>query len=523
MTPRSILGLLMLVVLASIWGCDNDTTNDVGSPAAGTDKTCLGCHSSEDLLKEALGLAKTAPGESAKGSGQAGDLPPLEPWEKVLIAGANGAAFLASVHGPFYDGDANPAPHVLTCQHCHAGRADDTFLTMAEAHEGMIADPSVPGQSGCTGCHATDFAASACDACHADQVADGATSLHTTLRGFKTAIEERCPAFASGDFDGFFTESCASCHGSCGQCHVSRPDAVGGGFARLADLSLSHRFASEPSMTEQCTACHGATVGADFRGELPGNAPDAHHERGLDCAFCHTAAELHGDGTAYDHRYEVEEMPRCRDCHEADVAVNAGTSDCAVCHPGGGVTVVPAARLNHAHHAGVSANCMHCHDPVPHVALPTAQCQVCHSQPSTGCTNCHDLGGGLDAYAIDPSAIQFKIGRNANPARSEYDIAVVRHAPVDPETYANWGLDAPDYDSRPTWQYASPHNIALATPQTAAVAGQNCAYSCHRSPSGPDGFLLRESDLYEADGTTPLPDYEANLGVVIPGTFPGDR
>lgn len=51
MTQRSILVVLPLLVLAALWGCENDTSNDV---AGGTDKSCIGCHSSEDALKEAL-------------------------------------------------------------------------------------------------------------------------------------------------------------------------------------------------------------------------------------------------------------------------------------------------------------------------------------------------------------------------------------------------------------------------------------------------------------------------------------
>jgi hypothetical protein len=58
MTQRSILvALPLLIAMAILWGCDNDTDNDVAGPpgGGGTDKTCLGCHSSEDALKEALG------------------------------------------------------------------------------------------------------------------------------------------------------------------------------------------------------------------------------------------------------------------------------------------------------------------------------------------------------------------------------------------------------------------------------------------------------------------------------------
>ena len=56
MMQRSILVVLPLLVLAALWGCDNDTSNNVVGPPAG--KSCLGCHSSETQLKEALGVEK---------------------------------------------------------------------------------------------------------------------------------------------------------------------------------------------------------------------------------------------------------------------------------------------------------------------------------------------------------------------------------------------------------------------------------------------------------------------------------
>lgn len=58
MTQRSILAALPLLVLAVLWGCENDTSNDVAGPGGGTDKSCIGCHSSEDALKEILGTEK---------------------------------------------------------------------------------------------------------------------------------------------------------------------------------------------------------------------------------------------------------------------------------------------------------------------------------------------------------------------------------------------------------------------------------------------------------------------------------
>ena len=47
---------LALVALLVPWGCSNDTSNGPVDPDdAVTDKTCLGCHSSEEMLKASLG------------------------------------------------------------------------------------------------------------------------------------------------------------------------------------------------------------------------------------------------------------------------------------------------------------------------------------------------------------------------------------------------------------------------------------------------------------------------------------
>ena len=444
-------------------------------------------------------------------------MPELEAWQKVIITGTNGTRFLESVHGPDYDGTLH---HPLSCQHCHGGQSDGTFTSMDEAHAGLITDPSAFGDSGCTVCHdgsdSVGQLRSACDHCHADIVTKTTNSLHTTLQGYYTAIEDR-GGMLTQDMEIWFDTRCAGCHTTCGQCHVTRPKSVGGGFMLKGGINLSsHRFYRTPDMTEQCTACHGTRVGDDYQGVLTG-IPDAHRNRGWTCLNCHSGAELHGDGTQYNHRYEVADMPRCEDCHAQDVVVNTAAS-CGTCHQGDQV-VVPAAAVHHAHHVADSSNCSHCHRPdPPAVQMPNMQCQTCHSQQYKNCANCHNhsLSAG-HGYDIDTPTIQFKMARNSNPNRPEYDVTVVRHIPIDPETYANWGLDLPDFVAKPTWMYSSPHNIQRSTAQTAPVTGQSCAYSCHQSPTGPQGFLLREADL-AAPGTLL---YEANINYVIPDAFPG--
>jgi len=380
----------------------------------------------------------------------------------------------------------------MECQFCHAGQPDFTFATMDEAHVGLIHDPSVPGTSACTACHGEpEFAVSACNVCHASEVAATANSLHTNLWGERAAIEERCGCtYEGGGWQAGFGANCAGCHTTCGQCHVSRPNSVGGGFPIITLKPGSHRFKAIPDMNEQCTACHGSRIGVDFKGEIEGNVRDVHYLQGYKCDFCHSKEEIHGDGQYngehYDHRYEVATMPRCEKCHR-NTTPNA-YHDMHVGNPG----------LN-------------------------LQCQVCHSQPYKNCTNCHNLDAGakVDKYDIDPSVVQLKIAKNVNPNRQEYDFALVRHTPIDPDTFADWGLTLPDYDIKPTWQYTSPHNIIRRAPQTGDGTG-SCNAACHGAADGPEGYLLRESDLKDAAGN-PLVDYDANIGIVIPQTFPGKK
>jgi hypothetical protein len=354
-----------------------------------------------------------------------------------------------------------------SCQSCHQGAADFTFETMEEAHVGVVRDPSAVG---------------ACDGCHADIAAATANSLHTNLWGEKALIEKRgnCTFEGSG-YEPFFDQKCAGCHTTCGQCHISRPNSVGGGFPKTFTY-LSHSIQATPHMTEQCTACHGSRVGTDYMGQIEGNSPDVHYSRGQRCESCHGADEIHGDnqhdGDHYEHRYEVKTMPRCEECHD-------------------GVTN----SYHTAHVDGFASN---------------LQCQVCHSQPYKNCTNCHNLVAD-EKFDIDPSRIQFKIAHNPRTDyRGEYDYVVVRHVPVDPNSYADWGLvlDQADYVSEPTWKYASPHNILRWTAQTTPPEGGSCSASCHGNAGG---VFLTESDLYEDDGVTKLPDYDANTGIVIDG------
>lgn len=342
-------------------------------------------------------------------------------------------------------------------------------------------------------------AAGACEGCHSGIAAMAENSLHSNLWGYKELISHRTGAeFAS--YEEPFEGSCNECHTTCGQCHVSRPASVDGGLVR------GHKF-DTPHMTNQCTACHGTRISIDYFGQagafgdnsgVPGNSADVHWgTQSMLCTRCHSATEMHGDSGGasqpeghYTHRYQTETMPRCdsAECHASDVSTgqyhvhhNGVEADCHACHGSG---------------AAQELGCSVCHpDGVPAYTspLPVLQCNVCHSQPYKNCQSCHSngIGGGYDTEALI-SENMLKIAKNPRTDyRPEYDYVLVRHVPVDEDTYSQWGLSASfDAGDQPTWKYASPHNVILRTDQTTVEQGQSCGASCHNTD-----YYLRATDI----------------------------
>ena len=137
-------------------------------------------------------------------------------------------------------------------------------------------------------------------------------------------------------------------------------------------------------------------------------------------------------------------------------------------------------------------------------------CQVCHSQKYKNCYQCHVAKPGSPvAHGLKmPSEIDFKIGRN--PIKSDvhpWDFVLLRHIPISPDTYLEYGIDLPEYMSLPTWKYTSPHNIQKNTPQT-----ESCG-SCHGKSNLflTEGFILVKT----ATGAMDEEETEANAEVVV--------
>jgi thiosulfate/3-mercaptopyruvate sulfurtransferase len=359
----------------------------------------------------------------------------LEPWEKAIV---NNEAFSETDHGK------------LTCIECHAGT---NAPEKEAAHTDLISYPSADPQKFCA-------------ECHEEETASYANALHNTQSGYWTAINTRNGNVPEdhAKLQEMFGNHCATCHTTCGDCHVSQPKSVGGG------LFNGHVFETTPPMTRSCTACHGSRVGNEYLGKNEGIPGDVHFREGrMNCVKCHEGAALHGtmDAEAKEngHRLSGAEDPKCVDCHEKVVT-------------GDGIDM-------HQRHGD------------------TLSCQVCHSVTYTSCDGCHvavSEKSGLPFFETEATYHTFFIGRN--PIQSEdrpYEYVPVRHVPSEKDSYEFYGENLlTNFDALPTWVYSTPHNIQRNTPQN-----KSCE-SCHGNA---EIFLT-------ADKVTPE-ELAANANVIV--------
>jgi len=406
---------------------------------------------------------------------------PLEPWEKVfikLVGRQKSYADIDEVHA------------LIGCVECHGGNEPSDFES---AHVGVVKDPSADAESNC-------------NPCHAEIVATNVNSMHSKAWGEQTTIAQRelgadkdhndfdtCPAELTEGFD----RECASCHTTCGQCHISRPNSVEGGFIE------NHKFKKTPDQTNNCMACHGSRIAVDYEGHLDGNKPDVHSTKYMKCWDCHKE-DMHADASGSATRYHLPDLPECNDCH-------SGSDDSNLYH-----TV-------HWPGEGEGLSCFVCH------SQPYNNCNSCHTKDpdilnedwwqngyteSPGETDVHIGGGDYREYP------DFKIGYNYDQELHDGEFIVVRHIPVVRDGYSPWGHDElANYDVRPTWEYSSPHNILKITPQTTIAEGASCGSSCH--VKGGNASVNIERYLWQSDVDEDYPDESiANMPVVVDDKLP---
>lgn len=445
----SNLLILSILGLIGFWGCEKDAGEapTEAEQVLAKVNSCEGCHTNYDHLKAVADDEEPPTG----GHGCGGAPPYYPPYDRVYLGGDGYGLFKSSIHGQ------------MKCTNCHNGV--DGTADKDEAHSGdFIAKPS-------------SHAKEKCASCHPSVVARTTNSLHEQGWGQKRMVIQRSGyGTAPTDFDKLpeelqkgYMDNCSGCHGSCGECHIVRPHAIGGG------LENGHAFKKTPDMRKNCTACHSSRGGHAYFGEAPGTKPDIHLTKaGYTCIDCHTANEVHGTGEVLETRYKMPLLPKCENCH-GDVS---------------------SANIYHQTH------------------INTFNCQTCHSQDYNNCGSCHIGGEG----ARIPSHIKFKIGMNPIPDIKPYKFATVREALSAPDSWQEYGVPVlKNFDSNPTYKYTTPHNIQRWTARTDTTGGKACMESCHIRKEG-DQYINKEYYLFDSD----LYDWEKNADkdIVVDGKLP---
>lgn len=414
-----LAALTLFLFLGMMAGCKKEDDEEI--PSGMDVASCEGCHTNYAHLQKVY-----TPDTAAPVGGCGGEAPHYEPYDRVYMGGEGYVAYKKSGH------------YKIGCTGCHNGV--DKTSDKATAHSGeFISHPSM-------------FADQKCAKCHTDIVSRFATSIHNGT-GQKRKVTLRSGLSGPQDFDKLpahqiegYNKNCATCHATCGNCHIVRPPIAGGG------LSNGHSFTKNPDMVTVCVACHVSRGGHAYLGVAPGTQPDVHLTKmGFECIDCHSGDELHGDGTMVEQRYAYKELPKCVDCHTG---------------------------LNYSN----SYHSIHYND---------FNCQVCHSQDYNNCGSCHIHGEG----ARIPSYLGFKIAANPIPYIKEgFKFTLVRRTLAAPDNWVNYGVpNYANFNILPTYNYTSPHNILRWTSRTKQSGGQHCYSNCHiRNENG----TLVNSGLY---------------------------
>ncbi len=410
---------IFLLGIIAVSSCTKDYNQDKQPPVTDV-ASCEGCHTNYAHLQE---VYTPDTGEPAGGCG--GEAPHYEPYDRVYMGGDGFEAYQQSGH------------YSLGCVYCHGG-TDDTG-DKNTAHSGdFIKHPSMEYKDKCGDCHAAI-------------VDNFETNLHHGT-GQKRKVTIRSGLSGPQDFDQLpqhqiegYNANCATCHGTCGNCHIVRPPVGGGG------LSNGHSFNKTPDMLTVCVTCHVSRGGHAYLGVATGTQPDVHLTKAkFKCINCHDGAELHGNGQPVEQRYAYTELPKCVNCH----------------------TGLENANTYHTLH------------------YDDFNCQVCHSQVYNNCGSCHIHGDG----ARIPAYMDYKIAQNPIPnIKQGYKFVLVRRTLAAPDNWDKYGVQYSNFDAFPTYNYTTPHNILRWTDRTDVTKEKSCYSNCHIRN---DGGTLVNKELY---------------------------
>jgi len=436
-----LLVALFFIFVSSVYlgGCKEKEDNKDSDVAS-----CEGCHTNYAHLQQVY-----TPDTSEPAGGCGGTAPHYEPYDRVYMGGTGYEDYKTKSH------------YAIGCTGCHNGV--DKTADKAVAHSGdFLAHPSSQYEE-------------KCGSCHNSIVNNFKTSIHHGT-GQKRKVCMRSGLSGADDFSSLparqqdgYNANCATCHGTCGNCHVVRPLSGGGG------LASGHSFVKTPDMVNVCVTCHTSRGGHAYLGVGSGTQPDVHlTAMNYKCVDCHSGDELHGDGNPVDQRYAYSKLPKCEDCHSGSQSSN----------------------IYHSVH------------------YDDFNCQVCHSQDYNNCGSCHIHGDG----ARIPAYMGFKIAVNPLPdLKPGFDFTLVRRTLAAPDNWDKYGVSQyADFEAFPTYNYTSPHNILKRTSRTDVGSG-SCSSKCHIRNEG--GVLVnKELYLFQSD----LLDWELNATtpVTVDGKLP---
>lgn len=430
--------LVVVVVGLNLGSCKKD------SPDAAF-ASCESCHTNYAHLQEVY-----SPDTAAAAGGCSGDAPHYEPYDRVYMGGAGFEDYKKSGH------------YAIGCVGCHNGV--DGTADKDEAHSGnFLNHPSASYKEKCGTCH-TEIADNFDSSLHHGTGQKRKVTIRSGLNG-PEEFEQLPEHHQEG-----YKANCAICHGTCGNCHVVRPLAGGGGLAK------GHSFTKTPDMINTCVACHSSRGGHAFLGVAAGTEPDVHlKNNNFTCMSCHTGHELHGNGEAVQQRYAYTELPKCQDCH----------------------TGLETKNTYHTMH------------------MDDFNCQVCHSQDYNNCGSCHIHGEG----ARVPSYLDFKIAANPLPeVKKGYKFTLVRRTLAAPDNWSKYGVESyENFDAFPTYNFTTPHNILRWTRRTEVAPGASCSSQCHiRKENGE--YVNKSLFLFEEN----LLDFEkgASTKITVDGKLP---
>ena len=152
------------------------------------------------------------------------------------------------------------------------------------------------------------------------------SGLHYTTRGMAYWYDKNNGGLETLTGIPYSKLDCGTCHiSSCDECHKTEKDKK---------LSYSIKAAQNK---EICLHCHKRAKTIKTI-DTEANQLDVHFAKNMQCTDCHTARELHGDGTEYTSMRQLGAMEaKCENCHESVSSsvshkIHSNKLDCNSCH-----------------------------------------------------------------------------------------------------------------------------------------------------------------------------------------------